>query len=249
MDLLDGSSIEDAVAISRPDLVFHLAGKVTGRDDPILAESMIETNTLGLVRLLAALVESEVCRVVVAGSGDAPLRGTPASPYAISKNAARHAARLFRRVHGLSVVEARIFLAYGPGQPTDKLIPYAISSLLHNQRPRLSRCRRRVDPVFIDDVVDGLIRIGGIADIDDDVVDLGSGRGIELRDVVDTVSDIVGVDLRPVYGAIPDRLDEPDEVARAEQTARLLGWRARTGLVAGLTATVDWYRENLRDRS
>ncbi len=228
-----------------PEVVFHLAAAVTGRCEPGLVAPMLETNLLGTAHLLDALAARTCRRVVLAGSCDVPLRGEPVSPYALSKAAARQLARTFSRHWGLSVVEARIFMAYGPGQSIEKVIPYVIVSLLKGDPPLLGRCRRRVDPVFVDDVVEGLIRTAEVEALGGEVVDLGSGRGAELRDVVDRVAALIGSDVRPRFGAVPDRPEEPDGVARAGDSAELLGWRAGTGLDEGLATTVAWYREQL----
>lgn len=233
------------MATAAPEVVFHLAAEVSGKCEPELVVPMIETNLVGTAQLLNTLAHRGCRRVVLAGSGDVPTSGEPASPYAVTKAGARHLARLYAHQWHVPVVEARMFLVYGPGQARDKVIPYAIDCLLRGASPRLGECRRRVDAVFINDVVEGLVRAAVVSGIDGEVIDLGSGRGSELREIMERIVSLVGANLRPSYGAVPDRPEEPEEVASWEGALRLLGWRARTWLEDGLAATVDWYRERL----
>jgi UDP-glucose 4-epimerase len=75
-------------------------------------------------------------------------------------------------------------------------------------------------------------------------VDLGTGQVITTRQHEDTVCELMNADIRPAYGALPDRPLEPLRVARVEESRRLIGWAPQIGLRQGLQRTIGWYQEH-----
>jgi len=70
-----------------------------------------------------------------------------------------------------------------------------------------------------------------------DSIDIGTGEGIPLREVVQMLFDLAGGEGRPSFGVLPYRRGEDmDMVADADRTERLIGWRAHTRLEEGLRA-------------
>jgi nucleoside-diphosphate-sugar epimerase len=131
---------------------------------------------------------------------------------------------------------------YGPDQPdSSKLIPHTIRSLLAGVAPSLSSGRRRCDWVYIDDVIDGLVTAATEPDCVGENVDLGAGILTSVRDVVETICELIGTNAAPHWGALPVREGEAEVVADVAATRRLCGWSASTDLVSGLTRTVEWY--------
>jgi nucleoside-diphosphate-sugar epimerase len=59
---------------------------------------------------------------------------------------------------------------------------------------------------------------------------------------VNRLVSIVGVDIEPEFGAVPDRPRENTIAATTGIAAAKLGWSATTSLDCGLRQTVDWYR-------
>ncbi len=127
-DLLDARAAADAVAQSRPEVVYHLAAlaSVSGsweRPDETLSE-----NTLATLHLLEAVrSHAPEAVVLVVGSGeiygppeslpvdeDAPLR--PQNPYAVSKAAVDLLAAMYADAHGLRTIRVRAFNHAGPRQ-------------------------------------------------------------------------------------------------------------------------------------
>jgi nucleoside-diphosphate-sugar epimerase len=75
-------------------------------------------------------------------------------------------------------------------------------------------------------------------------VDLGRGSLESVRDVVETLVAIIRPEVRPAFGKVAERALEQAPRADAEAAFSLIGWRARTDLLAGLEQTVRWYRRN-----
>jgi nucleoside-diphosphate-sugar epimerase len=160
---------------------------------------------------------------------------------------------MFFALYQTPVVIAKIFMVYGPGQsdPT-KLIPYVTTSLLLGEAPRLSSGIRLVDWIYVDDVVDGLIRCAQTPDIDGCTLELGSGEMHSIREIVERLADLVACPADPLFGALPDRRFERIRKADIAGCYRLIGWQPSTSLASGLTRTIEWYKKQpklIRGRS
>jgi UDP-glucose 4-epimerase len=164
------------VELVRPHVIFHLAGWVTGsRDVSAVVPALNETlNTT--VHVLVSARRHGCERVLLAGSmGEPEVGASPSSPYAAAKAAGKLFANLFAELYRLPVVYLRVFMAYGPGQADlTKLVPYVALSLLRGESPRLSRGRRRVDWIYVDDVVDGMLAAAQSDLVPGVTIDLGT---------------------------------------------------------------------------
>jgi GDPmannose 4,6-dehydratase len=128
-DLCDYISLQNAVGVSKPDYVFHLAAQSypkTSFSSPI---HTLDTNILGTERLLEALRRCEGINPVIHVCSSSEVFGRvpreklpideecsfhPASPYAISKIGADCVGRFHAEAYGQKVVVTRMFTHTGP---------------------------------------------------------------------------------------------------------------------------------------
>jgi nucleoside-diphosphate-sugar epimerase len=245
-DLTDQAASKALLTELRPTVVFHLAGLAAGARRLDLVAPTLAANLVTTVHLLGAAVEAGCGRIVLAGSLEEPDAAEPAavpsSPYAASKWAASAYGRMFHALFDAPVVIARIFMAYGPGpQDERKLLPYVVRALLRGEAPRLTAGDRLVDWVYVDDVAEGLVRLGWAGGIDGETIDLGTGEPVTIRRFVERLAELAGSPARPQFGALPDRPLEQVRAAAADRTLARIGWRATTPLDEGLRRTLDWY--------
>lgn len=230
----------------QPSIVFHLGGRVTGAPDLDLVGATFQSLLATSVGLLTAAARSGCRRLVLLGSLEEP-RGdaaaTPTSPYAAAKWAVSAYARLFHHLYRTPAVIVRPFYTYGPGQPEHRVIPHAILSYLRGEAPRLASGRRRLDCVYLDDVIDGLIRSAVYPGLEGTTLELGAGVATPIREVVLRIKKLVGSPLAPEFGVEADRPAGRARVASTKEALAALGWRATTSLDAGLARTVAWYRD------
>ena len=130
-------------------------------------------------------------------------------------------------------------------------MPTVIAQALGGGPIRLGALEPVRDFTFVTDTVAGLIAVGSAADAVGLTVNLGSGRGISVADLVALVANQLGAGEIAVTED-PARLRPArSEVARlvADSTLahRLCGWAPAVALEAGLAATIEWVRRH-RDR-
>ena len=90
-----------------------------------------------------------------------------------------------------------------------------------------------------------MLRLGLAEGVEGVQVDLGSGKLVPVRAVVEQIYGLLAPEKQPPFGGVPDRAMEPVRVARVEETGELLGWSPTVSLEDGLARTVDWYRKEL----
>ena len=247
VDLADAREVDGLFERAKPDYVIHLAGCVTGQREIAWVREMFAGNLQSALNVLLAAEGAVVSRILLAGSLEEPDQenqtdAVPASPYAVSKWCASAYGRMMHALYGLNVAVARISMAYGPGQnDLRKLIPYVCLSAIRGEAPKLMGGGRPVDWIFLDDVVEGLIRLTICGPSDGSYVDLGSGDLVTTGEVANMICTIAGTGVKPEIGALPDRPMEHLRKANTAGTEALLGWTAKTELSTGLEQTYRWY--------
>jgi UDP-glucose 4-epimerase len=248
VDLTDASAAADAISHVHPEIIFHLAGLVTGRRDLDLVLPTLHHGLVATVHVLLAAAKTGCERVVVVSSSEEFRHGLAAtSPYGAAKAAASVYCDLFHARYGLPVVVARPHMTYGPRQEKTKLIPYIITSLLRRETPLVRNGLLAYDFIHVDDVVSGLLDVGIQPQAIGQHVDLGTGTAARIRDVAELLADLVGYPERPTYAAVPDQPGDTMRIADVDATRRLVGWEATRALPDGLDATVAWYRNHPDD--
>lgn len=246
-DLADFSRCEQVLDSIQPDIIFHLASHVVGARDLDVVLSTFHSNLTTTVNLLSVAAEMKCNRVVLTGSLEEPTPNNnwsvPSSPYAAAKLASSDYGRMFNALYGLSVVNMRVFMVYGPGQlDLKKLVPYVITSLLSGKPPTFSSGTREIDWVFVEDVVDAYLMAGANQKVEGQTFDVGSGEFHSVKEVVSTLFALMGQSERAQFGGVADRALEQTRLADTARTYQELGWKAKTDLQEGLQATIDWYK-------
>jgi len=125
------------------------------------------------------------------------------------------------------------------------VIPTVVAQVLAGGRVALGTVDTVRDFTFIDDTVRGFMAAATAAGVEGEVIQLGTGVGTTIRDVVAMVGAIVGRRIEPLAearrmrpaGSEVDRL-----VCDAGLARRRLGWAPMVALRAGLVRTIDWIR-------
>lgn len=260
-DIRDARFTEEAA--KGVEVVFHLAALIAIPYSYHAPESFVDTNVRGTLNVLEAARRAGVRRLLQTSTSE--VYGTPAelpirethplnaqSPYAATKVAADQLAIAFGRSFDLPVAVLRPFNTYGPRQSQRAVLPTMLRQLIAGRTEiRLGRLDTRRDLTFVADTVDGFVRAATAAGIDDEVIQLGTGRTDSIADLFEIACRLTGTDARAVLD--PARLrPEASEVTVLQsdpaKARERLGWQAATSLEDGLAATIAWIRSHPEPR-
>jgi len=215
-----------------------------------------EVNCTGTLNVLTACREQGVRRVVYAGSssayGDAVklpqeegAPPAPLSPYAASKLAGEYYCRAFSRVFGLETVVLRYFNVFGPRQdPASEyaaVIPRFISRLVRGEPPIIyGDGEQSRDFSYVDNVVEGNLLALEVRQAQGEVYNIACGEATTVNQLARLLGEIMNVQRKPRFEeARPgDIRHSQADIGRAR---RLLGYRVKVGIRAGLERTVDYF--------
>lgn len=254
-DLRDVAATEPAVRDFAPDTVFHFGwhgvpGAQRNEGEQI---DMNLPGTLGLVRLAGRVgcatwiglgSQAEYGPHNRRLNEDAPAR--PTTTYGVTKLCAGLLAERLAAASGLRFAWLRVFSTYGPRDNPDWMIPYVIRTLLNGKKPALTAGQQKWDYLYVTDAAEAAYQIAAAPNASG-VFNVGSGRAVPLRQVIERVRDLIDPTLPLGFGEVPYR---PDQVMHLEaDTTRLqqaTGWTPRVDLREGLRATVEWFRHGGR---
>jgi UDP-glucose 4-epimerase len=240
-DLTDFQSTQKAFHGLHSSLVFHLCSYAQGERNLAMVLPTFQGELVTSVNVLTAVADIGVTRIVMAGSMEEPGVGEIASsPYAAAKAASRAYGAMFHRLHGVPVVMTRIFMTYGPGQATKKVIPHTITTLIQGRPLKIANPRRLVDWIFVDDVVQGLLAAAAASGTEGNSVDIGSGELIEISEIVRRICRMVQPDAPVEFGSTSEGAPEQMRQADIVRTFALTGWRPAVSLDDGLKLTVEY---------
>lgn len=246
--LTERADIASTLRHLRPDIVFHLAGFVSGDRSRDAMVRAFDGNVIGSANiLLTCLTQLPQTRVIFTSSLEAsnPLLdpASTGSAYGISKLMVEVLCGELRELYQAPICTARLGMVYGPDDAnTCRLVPAVIRAFLNNEAPHLSSGRRRSDWVYIDDVIAGLVAMGTARELTHPALDLASGELHSVREVAELIASLMRATLPIHFDPSLDRAHEQERSADMATTRQLLQLGAATDLRTGLARTVEAYR-------
>lgn len=267
-DLTVAGDAERLFAAAQPELVLHLAAEVGGiganRDNPgrywyanlMMGLAVLEQSRLHNVGKIVML--GTICSypkfAPVPFHEDDLWNGYPEetnAPYGVAKKALLVGAQGYREQYDMNAIFLLPVNLYGPRDNFDLETSHVIPALIRKMVEAQERDEHEIvlwgdgsptrEFLYVDDCAEAIVlaaeRYDGI-----EPVNLGTGQEISIRDLAELIAELTGFegeiawDTTKPNGQPRRRLD----VSRAEE---LFGFRASTPLRAGLTRTIDWYRQ------
>lgn len=230
----------------QPETVFHLGWSGVGnvhRNDA----AMQFANVQFACELASLCVESGTRQFIGAGSQaeygpkhhcivetECP---TPTTLYGAAKLSAYVLTERICELAGVRHAWLRIFSTYGPGDNPDWLLPGLIRKLLQGQRPSLTACEQTWDYLHVDDAASAFEAVASVNATG--IFNLASGEELPLRQVIETVRDLINPNAPLGFGEVPYR---PDQVMRmqvsTERLRALAGWHPVRALAEGLAEVI-----------
>lgn len=243
-DLADPEATSMAARTADPDIAFLLAaGRAKGTRDERSRTAAV--NAAGALWLVEAL--GRRCRAVVRlgssteygqvdGATDeaAPLQ--PRGFFGATKAAGSLLMVAAAAERDMRAAVLRPFQVYGPLDHPGRLVPRALWAAREGHPLPLTGPGRRRDWVYVDDVVDAVVR-AAVADHlpPGQVVNVGTGRQSTNEELVSEVERVTGRRVEVAIGGHPGReWDTASWVCDPSLARRLLGWEAKIDLAGGL---------------
>lgn len=260
------ANVVDEVALKRvfferPEIVYHLAAFFANQNSVDHPEHDLEVNGLGSLRLLQYATMAGVDRFVYASSGcsiygsDAPLPLREefmsmhlSTPYQITKMLGELYGNFFQNHYGLKVVKPRFFNSYGPGEVPGQyrnVIPNFIFWAMQGRPlPITGSGEETRDFTYVDDIVDGLLRVGQDDRAIGQEFNLASGSETRIIDLANMVNAATGNKTGVDFVSRRKWDTKSRLLASIDRAGDLIGYEPATSFKEGLDLTVQWFREN-----
>ncbi|MAS42642.1 UDP-galactose 4-epimerase [Albimonas donghaensis] len=274
-DLLDLDALKAAFAQAKPEAVMHFAALSNVGESMADPELYWRNNVGGSLNLLTAMRDAGVGSIVFSSTAatygepdEDPItetaRQAPINPYGASKLAVEKMLDDFEKAHGIRSIAFRYFNVAGADPerqvgehhvPETHLVPNVLDSVA-GARDALTingtdyptpdgTCIR--DYVHVMDLVDAHV-LGTewlLAGKESLRLNLGTGSGFSVREVVDAASEVVGETVPMNYG--PRRPGDPARLVCDGTRAReVLGWSPERSVMAQMIGDAWAWRQTGR---
>ncbi len=269
-NLVEKADIVRLLEATRPDLVIHLAAVVGGighnqrnpgkffYDNLMMGAQLIEQSRLSGVKKFVAV--GTVCAypkfTPVPFKEDDLWNGYPEetnAPYGLAKKMMLVQSQAYRDQYGFNSIFLLPANLYGPGDNFDLETSHVIPALIRKcvEARRVGADHIEVwgsgkpsrEFLYVEDCAEGIMKAAELYN-GSDPVNLGNGREVVIKDLVELIAKVTGF-----KGEIRWLADKPDGQPRRQlDTTRAFerfGFQASTSLEDGLRKTVNWYEESL----
>ena len=208
--------------INKPDVIFHLAAIARIQpsfEHPVYTHHSNVTATLNILEW----ARDKKCPLVFAGSSSS--NGDKfANPYTLSKSQSEQLVQMYNKIYNLPTTICRFYNVYGPHQLTEGEYCTLIGifeKLYYEGKPLTitGDGEQRRDFTHVDDIVDGLIKVGNHYFDECNIFELGRGKNYSVNEIAKAF----GENYPTKY--IDKKLGEMRETLCSDKTAtKLLGW-------------------------
>lgn len=250
-------SFDDALllteALTDIDVVFHGISTTvpsTSNLDPI---KDIQSNLIATVRLLKAMMDKKVERIIYLSSGGTVYGQTdvdcipeshplhPVCSYGIVKVAIENYLFMYQQLYGLKPIVLRPSNPYGERQGhmgVQGVIGTFLNKIAKNERIEIWGDGTVVrDFIYVGDLAQLCLK--AIESQTNGVFNVGGGRGFSINEIFDCVASVIGTDLRPIYKSARN-FDVNKVVLDISRAEEIFDWQPQTILVQGITKTLAW---------
>ena len=164
----------------------------------------------------------------------------PATLYGAAKAALYLTTEQMGRQLGVATAWARIFYPYGPGEPVQRLVPSVITALLGGVPIQCTSGDQIRDYIYVKDVARALAML--TTSPHTGPVNIGRGRGTRVKDLVNTIGDLIGRRELLELGALPTREFDPAEITADIGVLHSLGFEPKYDLRTGLLESIEYWK-------
>jgi len=254
--ILDEEKLKRAFSI-KPNYVFHLAAHFANQNSVDHPEDDLLVNALGTLKVLKNANSANLDRFVFASSGCSvygsqaplPLQEDYVSlhldtPYQINKLVGELYCNYFHDHYKMPIATARYFNVYGPGEIPGlyrNVIPNFIWWALHKKAlPITGTGEETRDFTYVDDIVDGTLRMGVLKEAIGEVVNLASETETKIIDLAHWINKLA----KNEAGIVTKPRRNWDKAHRRRASIKkaqnLLNYKPKVEMKTGLKRVYDW---------
>ncbi|MBX3057489.1 MAG: NAD-dependent epimerase/dehydratase family protein [Anaerolineae bacterium] len=251
-----------SLVVSRP-IVYHLAAFFANQNSVDHPLDDLRTNGEGTLTTLMWAKEHKARRVVYASAGcsiaghiiDGPIReDMPVSlhmdtPYQITKALGEFYCNYFNPM--VSTVRCRFFNSYGPGELPGRyrnVIPNFIWKAMHNLPLIITGTGQESrDFIFVEDLVDGLLRAAVVPEAGGEAFNLGTGIQTRIIDLAKMIIELCHSKSSIEFAPRRSWDNSFHRQASIELAHSVLGFNPQADLREGLAKTVNWFLTNRQE--
>lgn len=273
VDLTNENQVRDFLQATRPRIVIDAAARVGGilANDTYPAE-FIRDNLRIQTNLIQFAYEAGAEKFVFLGSSciypkfaeqpmreDALLTGPLESTndaYAVAKIAGIKMCQAYRRQFGFDAIAIMPTNLFGPHDNFDLETSHVLPALIRKFHEAKQSGDATVtiwgtgtprrEFLYVDDLANAILYLIDHYS-DGDIINVGAGKDISIRELAELVSEVVGYD-----GELRFDTEKPDGTPRKLLDVlklESLGWQPRWALRDGIAETCRWFRDNLAGES
>ncbi|MBL4818363.1 MAG: NAD-dependent epimerase/dehydratase family protein [Deltaproteobacteria bacterium] len=255
IDLSDRSSMEKFFGENQFDIVVNLAAQAGVRHSVTHPHDYINSNLVGFLNVLEGCRRSSVKHLVYASTSsvygtsknypfsESNPADTPISLYAATKRSNELMAHAYQHLYSFKTTGVRFFTVYGPwGRPDMAL--YRFTQNIFEEKPIdvYNQGYMVRNFTYIDDVVEGLVRLIQKPAENFRVLNLGNPQSTPLMDYITEIEKNIGK--KAILNLLPM---QPGDVAQnpadTHRMAEETGFVPQTSIQTGIKNFVDWYRD------
>ncbi|MFO1217436.1 MAG: NAD-dependent epimerase/dehydratase family protein [Burkholderiaceae bacterium] len=258
VELADANAVRDLFQRTCPEIVVHLAAQAGVRYSITHPEPYLQSNLVAFGHVLEGARHSGLSHLVYASSssvyGDRanpPFReseptDSPVSLYAATKKANELMAQAYSHLYGLRVTGLRFFTVYGPwGRPDMAYFSFAERIAAGEPLPVFADGRLQRDFTFIDDIVEGVVRLALSASAADrpthEVFNIGNHQPVTVLEFIRLLSKHMGTEPKLTFLPMQPG-DVPMTCADTKKLRDRVGFEPSTPLNMGLERFVAWFK-------
>ena len=259
-DILNDEDLK-RVFKEKPDYVFHLAAHFANQNSVDKPEKDLMVNGIGILKVLQYSQIVGVKRFVYSSSGcgvyglksKMPFKEHDISinlntPYQVTKLLGELYTNYFHNLYDLPIVNARFFNVYGPGEIPGKyrnVIPNFFYWAMNDQSlPITGDGTETRDWTYVDDIVNGLLRMGIKEEAIGEAINLGSGHDHHVKDMAEMINGLTGNKSGIKYTERRDWDVKTSLLSSIEKAQNILGYKPKMGFKDGLKKTHQWFIDN-----
>lgn len=248
----------------KPDYVFHLAAHFANQNSVDKPEKDLKVNGLGILKVLEYAHMAGVKRFVYSSSGcgvygldskmpfeEHDISISLHTPYQVTKLLGELYTNYFHNLYDLPIVNARFFNVFGPGEVPGKyrnVIPNFMYWAMNGQAlPITGDGTETRDWTYVDDIVQGLTRMGVVEEAIGESINLGSGKDHRVIDMANKVNELCGNEAGIKYKERRDWDAKNKLLSSIDKAKRILKYEPKHGFDEGLENTHDWFVDNWED--